>query len=159
MATTYEPHPHAWGATRLLICQDHDLVFCMSTNPFRGSSAKASEPMRVLHRFKKIGHCAEIRERTVTQFRAIEFLVFIDDSLVESQMFTLASKSNTQAQSPTAFKGSLNAAGHKKPCQPTLIDAELVMLRAATSKAYLVGCGCHYQNASGCRTCKARNSQ
>lgn len=43
--------------------------------------------MRVLHRFNKLGHCAEIRERTVTQFRAIEFLVFIDDLLLESQMF------------------------------------------------------------------------
>ena len=44
--------------------------------------------MRVLHRFTKPdNHWAEIRERKVTQFRAIEFLVFVDGSLLESQMF------------------------------------------------------------------------
>jgi hypothetical protein len=44
--------------------------------------------MRVLHRFTKPnGHWAEIRERKATQFRAIEFLVFLDGSLLESQMF------------------------------------------------------------------------
>lgn len=30
---------------------------------------------------------AEIRERKVTQFKALEFFVFVDHSLVESQMF------------------------------------------------------------------------
>lgn len=43
--------------------------------------------MTVLHRFTKPGHWAEIRERKVTQFYAIEFLVFVDGSLLESQMF------------------------------------------------------------------------
>jgi hypothetical protein len=38
-------------------------------------------------RFTKPGHWAEIRERKVTQFRGIEFLVFVDGSLLESQMF------------------------------------------------------------------------
>lgn len=43
--------------------------------------------MRVLRRFTKPGHWAEIRERQVTMFNAIEFIVFVDDSLLESQMF------------------------------------------------------------------------
>jgi len=32
-------------------------------------------------------HWAEIREREVTTFRAIEYLVFVDGSLLESQLF------------------------------------------------------------------------
>ena len=56
--------------------------------PFKGRRAPAADPMRTLYRFTKPGdHWAEIRERKVTQFRAIEFLVFVDGSLVESQMF------------------------------------------------------------------------
>ena len=44
--------------------------------------------MRVLHRFTKPGgHVAEIRERVVTPFKALEYLVFVDGSLLESQMF------------------------------------------------------------------------
>lgn len=44
-------------------------------------------PMRVLHRFTKPGHVAEIRERKVTTFRAIEFMVYVDGSLLESELF------------------------------------------------------------------------
>jgi len=43
--------------------------------------------MTVLHRFMKAGHVAEIRERAVTQFRAIEFLIYVDGSLLVSQLF------------------------------------------------------------------------
>jgi len=44
--------------------------------------------MRRLYRFEKAGgHWAEIRERKVTQWQAFEFLVFVDGSLLESQMF------------------------------------------------------------------------
>jgi hypothetical protein len=44
--------------------------------------------MRVLHRFTKPGgHWAEIRERKVTTFKAIEFIVFVDGSLLESELF------------------------------------------------------------------------
>lgn len=60
----------------------------MSGDPFRGRSGNAAAPMIVLHRFTKPGgHVAEIRERNVTESRAIEFLVFVDGSLLESQMF------------------------------------------------------------------------
>src|SRR4030095_10019212 len=60
----------------------------MSTNPFKGRIAMPSAPMRVVHRFTKpCGHWAELRERKVTQFRAFEFFVFVDGSLLESQMF------------------------------------------------------------------------
>ena len=57
-------------------------------NPFKGSRVKVSSPMTVLHRFTKPGgHWAEIRERKVTAFRAIEYIVFVDGSLLESEMF------------------------------------------------------------------------
>lgn len=56
--------------------------------PFKGRVTVPAPPMRVLHRFTKSGgHWAEIRERTITRYRAIEFLVFVDGSLIESQMF------------------------------------------------------------------------
>jgi hypothetical protein len=57
------------------------------TNPFKGRAVSAAEPMRVLHRFTKPGHWAEIRERKVARFAALEWLVFIDGSLIESQLF------------------------------------------------------------------------
>jgi hypothetical protein len=45
-------------------------------------------PMRVLHRFTKPGgHWAEIRSRNVNQFGALEFLVFVDGSLLFTQEF------------------------------------------------------------------------
>jgi len=53
-----------------------------------GRALSAPPPMRVLHRFTKPGgHWAEIREKQVSQFKALEYLVFIDGSLTESQMF------------------------------------------------------------------------
>lgn len=56
--------------------------------PFRGSTVQAEIPMRVLHRFTKPnGHWAEIREREVTQFAAIEFIVFVDGALLDSELF------------------------------------------------------------------------
>jgi hypothetical protein len=55
--------------------------------PFKGRIVHVPMPSRVLHRFTREGHVAEIRERTVTQFHAIEFLVFVDGSLIESQLF------------------------------------------------------------------------
>lgn len=54
--------------------------------PFKGKRVSPAS-VRVLHRFRKAGHIAEIRERAVTVFRALEFIVFIDDQLSESQMF------------------------------------------------------------------------
>lgn len=56
--------------------------------PFRGHrSTHVPVPTRVLCRFTKAGHVAEIRERVVSTVRALEYLVFIDDDLSESQMF------------------------------------------------------------------------
>lgn len=55
--------------------------------PFKGRLASVGLPSRVLKRFGKAGHVAEIRERTVTSFSAFEFIVFVDGSLLESQMF------------------------------------------------------------------------
>jgi len=55
--------------------------------PFKGRRATGTQPTRLLRQFAKSGHVAEIRERTVTAFKAVEFIVFVDGSLVESQMF------------------------------------------------------------------------
>ena len=59
-----------------------------SINSLKGRTVDPSPPpMRVLHRFTKPGHVAEIRELVVTQFRAIEFLICVDGSFLVSQMF------------------------------------------------------------------------
>ena len=59
-----------------------------SLNPPKGrTNDQSPPPMRVLHRFTKPGHVAEIRELIVTQFRAIEFLICVDGSVLVSQMF------------------------------------------------------------------------
>jgi hypothetical protein len=55
--------------------------------PFKGERLTAAPPMRVLHRFTKNGHVVEVRERKVTHFRALEFIVFFDGQLQESQLF------------------------------------------------------------------------
>ena len=55
--------------------------------PFKGRTVASTEPTRVLKRFIKIGRIAEIHERTVNSFKALEFIVFVDGSLLESQMF------------------------------------------------------------------------
>lgn len=45
-------------------------------------------PMRVLHRFTKPGgHVAEIKERRITSFEALEWMEFIDGNLIESRMY------------------------------------------------------------------------
>ena len=55
--------------------------------PFKGRILNPSAPIRVLHRFTKPGHWFEIRERKVTTFRAIEYIVFMDGSLLDSMLF------------------------------------------------------------------------
>jgi len=41
----------------------------------------------LIRRFVKPGHVAEIKRREVKAFEAIEFIVFVDGSLLESQLF------------------------------------------------------------------------
>ena len=55
--------------------------------PFKGRTANANVETRLVRQFTKGSRVAEIRERTVSSFQAIEFIVFIDGSLLESQMF------------------------------------------------------------------------
>ena len=55
--------------------------------PFKGRSASTRVETRLVRQFSKGSRVAEIRERTVSTFQAIEFIVFIDGSLLESQMF------------------------------------------------------------------------
>jgi hypothetical protein len=55
---------------------------------FRGRNTLANAPLRVLYRFTKPGgHRAEICERQVTTFRAIECIVFVNGSLIEIELF------------------------------------------------------------------------
>jgi hypothetical protein len=62
------------------------------TSPFT-HDYRSGEPIRrqvkerVLARFEKPGHVAEIREREITLFKAIEWRVYIDDSMTESRMY------------------------------------------------------------------------
>ncbi len=71
--------------------------------PFNGKSARSKprSATRLLHQFHKPGHIIEIRERSVTQFEALEFIVFYDGSLHESQMFHGA----RLPEYPTALEG------------------------------------------------------
>lgn len=55
--------------------------------PFEGKRTTIPVPMRVIRRFAKPGHVAEIRERRITTVRALEWLVFVDGSLIESRMY------------------------------------------------------------------------
>ena len=55
--------------------------------PFKGRSANAKVETRLVKQFTKGSRVAEIRERAVSTLQAIEFIVFIDGSLLESQMF------------------------------------------------------------------------
>ena len=55
--------------------------------PFKGRTVNAKVETRLVRQFTKGSRVAEIRERTVSSFQAIEFIVFIDGSLLESQMF------------------------------------------------------------------------
>ncbi len=61
--------------------------------------------MRVLHRFEKSdGHWAEIRERQVTELRALEVLVFVDGSLLVSQLFHSGREAEHSAAIETRVK-------------------------------------------------------
>ena len=64
-------------------------MVCMSSDitPFKGRNAVLASPTRLLRRFMKGGRVAEIHERTVTSFKAIEFVILLDSALRESQMF------------------------------------------------------------------------
>ena len=55
--------------------------------PFKGRSASTRVETRLVRKFTKRSRVAEICERKVSSYQAIEFIVFIDGSLLESQMF------------------------------------------------------------------------
>lgn len=58
------------------------------TNPFKGRRVDVPVPTRVIRRFTNPRRCtAEIRERVITQFEALEWLLYIDGALVESRMY------------------------------------------------------------------------
>ena len=54
--------------------------------PFKGHNPVSVAPTRVLRRFMKGGRVAEIHERNLTSFTAVEFMILIDGALRESQM-------------------------------------------------------------------------
>lgn len=67
--------------------------------PFRGRAKHpTSEPMLLLARFRKGSLVAEIRERHVPAFNAIEYVVFINNQFSESQMFHGARLSDYQGE-------------------------------------------------------------
>jgi hypothetical protein len=56
--------------------------------PFKGRMVRVSIPMRTIHRFTKPGsHVAEIRERAITTFQAIEWMLFVDGALIETRLY------------------------------------------------------------------------
>ena len=68
--------------------------------PFKGRVASVGIPTYLLRRFRKPGHVAEIRERTITSFNAIEYIVSIDGALLDSQLFHGARRAS--------YEGALN---------------------------------------------------
>jgi hypothetical protein len=76
-----------------------------SENPFKPRTIAAPPPMRVLRRFTKPGgHWAEIRERHATHPDAVEMFVFIDGSLLVSQIFHTERKSEYPQELQTRIK-------------------------------------------------------
>lgn len=59
-----------------------------SPTPFRGRIRHESIPTRTLYRFEKPGgHWAEIRERKIAPFGGLEYIVYMDGSLLDSELF------------------------------------------------------------------------
>lgn len=59
-----------------------------SYTPGGRAAVNVPVPMRVLYRFTKPGgHVAEIKERRITSFEALEWMEFIDGNLIESRMY------------------------------------------------------------------------
>ena len=72
--------------------------------PFKGRIGRRTAPMRTLYRFEKPGgHWAEIRERKVSRFNGLEFIVFMDGSLLESELF----HHGREAQYPAALQARI----------------------------------------------------
>lgn len=59
----------------------------MTRTRYKGKRDTPSPTGTVLHRFTKPGRVMEIRERKVAQWPSLQVLVFVDGSLLESQMF------------------------------------------------------------------------
>ncbi|CAB4177480.1 hypothetical protein UFOVP998_60 [uncultured Caudovirales phage] len=55
--------------------------------PFEGQRINVPVAMRVISRFHKPGRVAEIRERRVTTLHAIEWLLFVEDNLIETRLY------------------------------------------------------------------------
>lgn len=55
--------------------------------PFKGRKSRESTPTQVLRRFVKSGRIAEIHERSLTALAAVEFIVFVDGSMMKSELF------------------------------------------------------------------------
>ena len=77
----------------------------ISENPFKPRAITATPPTRVLRRFTKPGgHWAEIRERNATQPDAVEMFVFINGSLLVSQILRTERKSEYPQELQTRIK-------------------------------------------------------
>jgi hypothetical protein len=55
--------------------------------PFKGRNVVSTVPTRLIRRFAKAGRVVEIHERTLISLKAVEFVILVDRTLRESQMF------------------------------------------------------------------------
>lgn len=55
--------------------------------PFTGQRLNVVQPTRTLHRLRRGEAIAEIRERAVTPYQAVEWLLFVGADLIESRMY------------------------------------------------------------------------
>jgi hypothetical protein len=80
---------------------------------------ETAAPMRVLHRFNRSdGHWAEIREREVTELRALEVLVFVDGSLLVSQLFHVGREAEYPGAIETRVKEFTEGGWLQSPITP-----------------------------------------
>ena len=86
MGSCYSPWPRVLIDLTCQLERENGAVGSDVT-PFKGRSASARVKTRLVRKFTKGSRVVEVRERTVSAFQAIEFIVFIDGSLLESQMF------------------------------------------------------------------------
>lgn len=84
--------------------------------PFKGRNTASVVPTRLLYRFTKADRVAEIHERTITSFNAVEFMILIDSSLRESQMFHVSRRARNQLSRSSERPSRLPFSVKMSPC-------------------------------------------
>ena len=92
----WEPKPYAYWTVKLPVEQSSKIAGGMAINPTTGDlyvsqycgEVRNGYCFPILHKFTKAGgRVVEMRERKIAQWRALEFLAFVDGRLLETQMF------------------------------------------------------------------------